>query len=32
MNKTITPTSTNNELFVWSLYVIIKHYIKSVKI
>ena len=32
MNKTITQTSTNNELFVWSLYVIIKHYIKSVKI
>ena len=31
MNKTTTPTSTNNELFVLSLYVLIKHFIKSVK-
>jgi len=31
MNKTITETSTNNELFVWGVYVILKHFISTVK-
>ena len=31
MNKSVVETSTNNELFVWSLYVLIKHFMKSVK-
>jgi len=32
MNKSIEPTSTNNELFVWGVFQIMRYFIKSVKI